>query len=73
MAKLTGLFIGDGLEQPLQAVTKPRVRYRLVRFAVGRDRHVAVNHFERRLRRHVLHLIVPAQGEMARAADCSTF
>jgi hypothetical protein len=57
----------------LQAITKARVCFGLIRFAVDGNRHVAVDHFERPLRRHVLHLIAPAPGQMAKAADRSGF
>ena len=73
MVKLIQLSSRDGLEEPLQAITKARVCFGLVRCAVDGNRHVAVDHFERPLRRHVLHLIVLAQGQMAKAADRSRF
>jgi hypothetical protein len=38
--KVTRLFIGDGLKEPLQGITKPHVRLGLVRFHIGRDRQV---------------------------------
>ena len=71
MVKLIQLSSRDGLEEPLQAITKARVCFGLIRLAVDGNRHVAVDHFERPLRRHVLHLIVLAQGQMAKAADRS--
>jgi hypothetical protein len=73
MVKLIQLSSRDGLEEPLQAITKARVWLELSGLAVDGNRHVAVDHFERPLRRHVLHLIVPAQGQMAKAADRSRF
>jgi hypothetical protein len=57
--KVTRLFIGDGFKEPLQGITKPHVRLGLVRFHICRDRQVPGHCFERPLRRHVLHLIVP--------------
>ena len=76
MVKLIQLFIRNGLEEPLQAITKARVCFGLIRFAVDGNRHVAVDHFERPLRRHVLHLIVPTQEgkwlEQLIVPDCIT-
>jgi hypothetical protein len=49
MVKLIRLLFRDRFEEPLQAIPKPHVRFRPLRFAVGGDRLVTRDYFERRL------------------------